>query len=348
MERYAFGLHGNTKCKSENRERREYGLAELAIAVCFAIALMLTPLAMRISWRIGAVDIPRDWRRMHTISIPRGGGLAILAAFTMSVLLFCNRSQTVFVGLCGGLTVFCIGLADDVCPLPPLVKLSVQALAAVVGALGFGAIGPIRFACSILWLILLTNAHNLIDGLDGLFGGTAVMEGLGLALILSFGDHRSEAICSVLLSAACLGFLRYNLPPAQIFAGDCGSGAVGFLLGYLSLPALFSPTWKMGVLAPIFVFAYPLTDLSAAVLRRVMRGQSPFQADRAHLHHRICAMGVSQKNCTAVLCGIAAMLTVCGVTLSRPALSWLATPTLSLSALGIVLFRHLLQRLAMH
>lgn len=293
-------------------------MPSFAVVGCFAAVLALTPLAMRLSWRIGAIDVPRDGRRMHTDTVPRAGGIAILTALTAVMLLTGPRIRAVWTGLAGGLAVFCIGLADDIKPLPPGARLAVQTLAALAGSLGVGVRSPGGLLGAVFWLLAVTNAHNFIDGLDGLFAGTAAAEGIGLALLLLLLGQEDRILLPLLLSAACAGFLRYNRPPARVFAGDCGSGAVGFLLGCAALPAFQTSVWLPGLLSPLLVFAYPLTDLTAAVLRRTAAGKSLFAADRAHLHHRICAMGIPQPAAAATLCGISAMLGTCGVLLARP------------------------------
>ncbi len=306
----------------------------IAIAGCFAAVIVLIPPVGRLAWRIGAVDVPRDWRRMHADSVPRAGGIAMLAAIGACLLLFCPHTVSLAAGLAGGLAVFCIGLADDICPLPAGARLGVQLLAATVAAIGSGVGTRVGLLPAVLWLVALTNAHNMIDGLDGLFAGTATVEGIGIALVLALSGMGERALEPLLISAACLGFLRYNRPPAKIFAGDCGSGAVGFLLGFAALPALEAPTWRLGILAPLFVFAYPLTDMTAAVVRRVLGGKSPFAADRAHLHHRISAMGLSVGSCAAVLVALTAVLALCGVLLTRAEYALYAGG----AAIGAVLF----------
>ena len=306
----------------------------IAIVGCFAAVIALIPPVGRLAWRIGAVDVPRDWRRMHTDSVPRAGGIAMLAAIGACWLLFCPHTVSLAAGLAGGLAVFCIGLADDIRPLPAGARLGVQLLAATVAAIGSGTGADVGLFPAVLWLVALTNAHNMIDGLDGLFAGTATVEGVGIALVLALSGAGDRALQPLLISAACLGFLRYNRPPAKIFAGDCGSGAVGFLLGFSALPALEAPVWRIGILAPLFVFAYPLTDMTAAVVRRVLGGKSPFAADRAHLHHRISAMGLSVASTAAVLVALTAVLTLCGVLLTREEYALGAVG----GALGAVLF----------
>lgn len=306
-----------------------------AIAGCFAAVVVLIPPVGRLAWKIGAVDVPRDWRRMHVESLPRAGGIAILAAVAAGWLLFCPHTLEMAAGLAGGLAVFCIGLADDIQPLPASVRFGVQVFAATVAVIGAGiATVPAQAFAAVLWLVALTNAHNLIDGLDGLFAGTATVEGIGIALVLTLGGMTEQALPPLLISAACLGFLRYNRPPASIFAGDCGSGAVGFLLGFVALPALRAPTWRLGFLAPLFVFAYPLTDMLTAVVRRILRGKSPFAADRAHFHHRICAVGVSAGVCASILVALTFALNLLGVLLAKPEYAIFAIG----AAIGAVLF----------
>ena len=306
----------------------------IAIVGCFAAVMLLIPPVGRLSWKIGAVDVPRDWRRMHADSVPRAGGIAMLAAIGVCWLLVCPHNAEYAAGLAGGLAVFCIGLADDIRPLSAWVRLGVQLLAAVTAVVGMGIPVSVRAVVAVLWLVALTNAHNLIDGLDGLFAGSATVEGVGIALVLLLSGMGARALPPLLISAACLGFLRYNRPPAEIFAGDCGSGSIGFLLGFVALPALLTPTWRLGTLAPLFVFAYPLTDLTAAVARRLLGGKSPFAADRAHLHHRICAMGVSTGACAMILISLNFVLNLFGVLLTRSDYAVFAVG----AALGALLF----------
>lgn len=313
-------------------------MLELVLVWCFAAVLVLTPASAWLGWRIGAVDIPRDRRRMHKDSVPRSGGIAVIGAVLTSWLLLGQGAPLVLYGAAGAGALFCIGLADDICPVPAVGKLVVQLLAALSVAYGSGAVrSPLRLAFTMLWLLLLTNAHNLIDGLDGLLAGTAAIEGIGLSVVLYLTGNSNAALLPLPVAVACVGFLRYNLPPASIFLGDCGSAGIGFLLGVCSLPALASPVWELGVLAPIFLFAYPLTDLFASVLRRLVNGTSIFAADRAHFHHRICARGISQPHCMCLLWLLTAAVTACGMLLCLPSLALAASGAMLLVALLLVL-----------
>ena len=257
--------------------------------VAWAAASLILPPLIALAWRVGALDVPRDQRRMHRDSVPRIGGVAIFLVFVIAVLLSGLEREGVRYTLAGASIVFLVGLADDLFTLPAWIKFFFQLIAAAFAVGGEGTASGLGVFAAVFWVILLTNAHNLIDGMDGLFAGTAVIECIGLTVVLLLlGQSGRETL---ILGAVCLAFRAKNRFPARIFAGDCGSGTVGFLLGMFSLPA-FAATWSFGILVPFLLFAYPIADLSAAVLRRLLRGRSIFAADRGHLHHRLYATGI--------------------------------------------------------
>ena len=167
----------------------------------------------------------------------------------------------------------------------------------------------------------MINAHNFIDGMDGLLCGCGAIECLMLGACFFIGGEGILGIVSLYLMAACLAFRIYNRYPAHVFAGDCGSEALGFAVGMISLP-LFEKGLHLSALAPFFVFAYPIIDLISSVARRILHGYSPFQADRAHLHHRVFAAGISHVQCTEILMSLCAVAGVLGVLISSEGL-WL-------------------------
>ncbi len=267
----------------------------------FGAAFALTPSVIRLSSFIGAVDTPRDWRRMHTQSIPRAGGLAIASGCCVGIFFADVPSKSFLLAMSGGGAVLLLGLADDILTLGAKCKLLVQIVAAAVAVLAGGYAKGSDTLWAILWVVLLANAHNFIDGLDGLFAGTATIEGVTLFFMLTMAGQGSEALAALAIAASCLGFRHYNRAPARIFAGDCGSATVGFMLGVLSLPLFFSGVGGFAVISPFLLFAYPCADLATAVLRRVLRGKSPFHADRGHLHHRLCDTGIPPVLCVRIL-----------------------------------------------
>ena len=313
-----------------------------AIAFVFLTAFVFVPPVGALAWQIGAVDVPRDRRRMHKRAIPRSGGLAIVGAFLIGCLLFCRIDAFLQNCLVGVTLVTAIGLLDDVMTLGAWSRLFVQTVAAWLGC--GGGLGTHTVA-SVLWVVLLTNAHNFIDGIDGLLAGCGAIESGALAVMLLFTGHGTLALASAMLSAACLAFRCYNRHPARVFAGDCGSGSIGYLLGVLSLPLFYEMRWSAGWLSPLLLFAYPIADLFCAVLRRITRGKHPFSADRAHLHHRICAQGIGQVECGRLLHLIGGMLALAGVLLCTDEFLILASISCALSAALLAQIGLLLRRI---
>ncbi len=311
----------------------------LALFACL-FAMVLTPISSLIAPRIGALDVPKDWRRMHRDAIPRCGGMAVFLSFLIACLAIGKPSPFLLWGLVGGALLFLLGLLDDIFCMGAFVKLLFQIFAAVL-SLSLGGFVPGRgLFFAVLWVLLLTNAHNFVDGLDGLFAGVASIEGAALCVIFLILGEDFYALPSLLLAAACLGFRHFNRFPARIFAGDCGSETVGFLLGFLSLPLFLGLPRGVGELTPLFLFAYPLTDLFTAVLRRLLRGKSPFAADRAHLHHRICDAGVLHPDCTKILLLITATMSGIAILLCNGQLVLFAGLACFLAAFLLIRLRY--------
>lgn len=303
-----------------------------AILAWAAVSLLLPPL-IALAWRVGALDVPRDQRRMHRDSVPRVGGVAIFSVFLIVVLLSGIEREGTRYTLAGASIVFSVGLADDLFTLPAWLKFFFQLIAAAFAVGAEGTASGIGVFAAVFWVILLTNAHNLIDGIDGLFAGTAAVECIGLtAVLFLLGESGREPL---ILAAVCLAFRAKNRFPARIFAGDCGSGTVGFLLGMFSLRA-FDATWNFGVLVPFLLFAYPIADLAAAVLRRLLRGRPIFAADREHLHHRLVATGIGVVASGRVLLAASGTFVALGVLFTKAEWQLIAAGA-CLCAVGILL-----------
>ena len=292
----------------------------LALFSAFVVALVvcnrMTPPVKRFAERIGAMDIPKDDRRVHNHPIPRMGGLAIIVGFFLAVLLFVPVSEKIYGIVIGAFIIAGMGFVDDIVNLKPTVKLVLQLFAAFV-CVRFGLVidavtwpvtqtdmelGWFGEPITILWIVLCTNAFNLIDGLDGLAAGVTAICSFFLLVssILFFTAEPSAAIILTALIGACLGFIPFNFNPAKIFMGDVGSQFLGFILATVSILGLFK-------LQTVVAFALPLADTGFAVIRRLAHGQSPFQADKGHFHHRLLALGMSQKQTVLVLYGVAAI-----------------------------------------
>ena len=277
-----------------------YNIFSFIIAATCAFAL--SPLCCRLAVKIGAVDIPADGRRMHTRATPRVGGLAVFFSLAVSAAVFFSRESSIIPLLSGGLVIISAGLIDDVYRMGPWQKLLLQfAAAAVAVVLGEWDV-PLGMA--VLWLVFLSNAFNLIDGLDGLCTRVAVFSSLGLTAL-------GGSPITWTLAGALMGFLPFNMRPARTFLGDTGSLFVGFALGVLSLELV----GEGRMLPLLFIFALPILDTSFAFFRRILKGKSPFSPDREHFHHKLVDRGFTHGEASLLLSLAALALSSIGVAL---------------------------------
>lgn len=305
----------------------------LALVLSAVLALIATPFVMKLTKKVGAMDVPKDERRMHHVPIPRMGGLAIIFGFTVSVLLFVNLDTQTCGILAGAAVIAALGIADDILALRAMPKFIVQLLAAAIVVLHgcrievfLGLHLPVwlSWIVSILWIVTITNAVNFIDGLDGLAAGvSAISAGTMLIvalLLLNSANPLNVVIASAIMLAsivgACIGFIPYNFNPARIFMGDTGSTFLGFMLSSISIYGLFKTYAVISFLVPFLVLGLPICDISFAVIRRLLHGQSPMHADRGHIHHRLIDMGFSQKQVVAICYLISAVLGLAAVVLT--------------------------------
>lgn len=297
----------------------------LAFAVSLLVAYVMTPPVKRFAEKVGAIDVPKDNRRVHDHPIPRMGGLAIFIGFMLSLIFFVPMSTKVTGLLVGSVIIAVMGGVDDIVSLNPWVKLAGQIVAALVAircGLVFDVIsnpnifaeeayieiGWLSIPLTMLWIVGCTNAVNLIDGLDGLAVGVSAISSLTMLIVSLFVSEPVVSIILAALTGACLGFMPYNLNPAKIFMGDVGSQLLGFVLSTASIMGLFKLHAIITFFVPLLALALPLADTIFAFFRRILHGQSPFKADKGHFHHRLLAMGLNQKQVVAVLYGISAVL----------------------------------------
>ena len=308
-------------------------VAAAALAAAALIALLSTPVIRSLAVRVGAVDVPRDGRRMHDHPIPRMGGLAIFFGFLLSVLLFLPLTGQLRSMLLGSVIIVILGIFDDIYALPAKPKFCVQIAAALVAVLGgnrivflsnlnifsselYWDLGWLSYPITILWIVGITNAVNLIDGLDGLACGVSTISSMTMLVIALVVAEADVAIIMAALAGACIGFLPYNLNPAKIFMGDTGSTFLGFVLAVVSIQGLFKYAAIISFAVPFLMLALPIFDTCFAIIRRVSKGQSPMSPDRSHIHHRLIDMGFSQKQAVAVLYVISAILGLSAVVLT--------------------------------
>jgi UDP-GlcNAc:undecaprenyl-phosphate GlcNAc-1-phosphate transferase len=303
-----------------------YGFLAFLFSVLLAFAL--TPAVRVLAIRIGAVDVPKDARRMHKQAIPLIGGLGIFISFFVSTLLFLERIDLKILGfLTGMLVMVVIGIIDDMKDMSAKKKLLGQLIGALFPVLTGTRIDfimiagePIHFPdwlsilLTLFWIVGITNAINLIDGLDGLACGVSVISSFCLVLTCIISSSQSNlALLALLLAGACLGFLPFNMHPAKMFMGDTGALMLGYALSTISVLGVFKFNALVSFLVPFLILGLPASDTITAIVRRILNKKSPFAADRGHLHHKLIDMGFSQRASVLILYSISALLGICAV-----------------------------------
>ena len=291
----------------------------------------------------GWVAVPALDRHLHSTPLPRLGGVAIFLAFLVSVgvallvswwnpsLSFGFSSKTLVTILLPGFLIFLLGVYDDIRTVGPYYKFTVQAVAgAMLFAGGLRILDlPVLFGyrhlswffalpLTILWVIAITNAFNLIDGLDGLAAGSALFSTLVLFVVALLNQTHLVALLSLALAGAVLGFLRYNFNPATIFLGDCGSLFIGFMLSALALQGAQKAPTIIAVAIPVVSFGLPILETALSVVRRFISGRPVFTADREHIHHKLLQRGLSHRQVVIVLYAVSAMFALLSLFLLLP------------------------------
>ena len=316
-----------------------WGDVAIAFILAFIVAFMATPYTIKLAKKIGAVDVPKDERRMHKRAMPKFGGPAVILGFLVSViylLIVMSLEDTIIlngpenygmklIGLFLGIVIISITcIIDDIKTIKPIVKLSGQLLVAIV-AVAFGIriesinvsiiqapeLGEILSTIvTIVWIVGVTNSINLIDGLDGLSSGISVISAISLLIIfLLNGSAMVPIILITALAGALVGFLPFNFAPAKTFIGDTGSNFLGYTISIIAILGMAKTYTLAVIILPLIVLGLPIFDTLWAIIRRLIKGKSIkaiFKADKGHLHHRIVARGFSQKQAVLILYGISA------------------------------------------
>ena len=305
----------------------------LAVFVAATMAtVMLTPLVRRACERLGWLDQPGEPRRVHRRAVPRLGGVSVLAGVVASVasLGFVDTLPAralreslpqLWQALAPAALAFLFGLYDDLRPARAPHKLAaLGCCGALFYALGgriellsvplFGVVelpGPASFALTVLWVVAVANAFNLIDGVDGLAAGAALFAALVMLVVALMLGHPLVALTACALCGALVGFLRYNFNPASIFLGDSGALFVGCLLAVLSVQGAQKASTAVAVVIPLLAFGVPVVDTGFTLVRRFVSGRPLLEGDREHIHHMLLARGWSQKRVVVVLYGACAL-----------------------------------------
>ena len=324
----------------ENKEEMAmWGDIAIALLLAFITAFVLTPHTMRLAKKVGAIDIPND-RRVNKKPMPRLGGIAVICGFLVStvyLLIVMNFEKTIdlfgteeywlkllgfFVGIIIlGVTCF----IDDAKGIPSWAKLIAQIAAAIIvvaSGIRIENIGIpfldnkvwlsdwLSYILTVAWIVGITNAINLMDGLDGLSSGITLISCISLIIIFTLNNSPLISILLITaLAGSIVGFLPFNFSPARTFIGDTGSNFLGFSLAIISILGIAKTYTAIVLIAPIIVLALPIFDTLFAIVRRIIKGKSlkaVFKADKGHLHHRLMKRGYTQKQAVLILYAITA------------------------------------------
>lgn len=298
--------------------------------LCFIVAVLITPAVKWLAFRIGATDKPNQ-RKVHQKIMPRLGGLAIFISFIIGYFVLKPASPYATAIVIGATIIVLTGVLDDIYELPPKWKLLGQIVAAVVVVYGgirvdfinlpFGGhlqFGLLSIPITMLWIIGITNAINLIDGLDGLAAGVSSIALVTIAgMAATMGNTYAFVFAmSLLLLGSTLGFLLYNFHPAKIFMGDTGALFLGYMISVLSLLG-FKNVTVFSLIIPILILGVPISDTLFAIVRRIVNKQPLSAPDKSHLHHCLLRLGYSHRQTVLIIYGMAAMFGLAAVLLSK-------------------------------
>ena len=313
-----------------------------ALLISVIVAFATTPLSIRLAHKLGVIDTPKDNRRMHKTPKPRFGGMAIFLGSMAAMIIPAGMNEKIKIAMMGGVLMYGLGVADDILDIKPLTKFISQVfIASAVFAMGirisfisnyFGSkatdananvlLGAgVAYIITVLWIVGITNAVNLMDGLDGLAAGSVAIMSSSLAYIAYIHGTRlgSMPVCIALVAVAggCLGFLPFNFSPAKTFMGDGGALYLGYMIAVLSVTSPLKQATVVGALIPMLTLAVPIFDTALAMLRRLLKHESMMHADKGHLHHHLMAAGFGQRRSVLIMYGIVGIMGIVAVLISR-------------------------------
>lgn len=294
--------------------------ASKIVLITFLFSSIIMFLMRKVAVHINAMDVPRSEegnRHIHKKATPKLGGVGIFLAFIFGYMLFGEQSIRMNSILIGSFIIILASIVDDIAPIRAIHKLLAQIVAAMVivfyggillnniTAFGYSFdFGILSYPITIIFIVACTNIINLIDGLDGLSGGICSIFYITIAIIGFYQGRFGSLVMllTLIMLGATLGFLLHNFHPAKIFAGD-GATFMGFIIAVITLLEFKGPA-LISFFAPVSILAIPILDTLFAIIRRLLKGQSPFKADKQHLHHQLLGMNFSQTMTVLIIYGI--------------------------------------------
>lgn len=304
----------------------------IAVFASFITVLLVTPLVMKLAVKIGATDKP-DSRKVHTKLMPRLGGLAIFIGVAVGYFISGLYNEHIYSITLGGILIIALGILDDKYQISAKVKFAGQlgvAILIVQSGLTIDFIyipfadkidvGFLSIPITILWIVGITNAINLIDGLDGLAAGISSICIGTIAFMAAVNGNVLIFTIAVVVLASTLGFLFFNFHPAKIFMGDTGSLFLGYIISILSLLGLYKSVTLFSFVVPIIILGVPVFDTTFAIIRRIVNKKPISAPDKSHLHHRIMALGFSHRATVLIIYALGIIFSASGLVFSKATL----------------------------
>lgn len=304
----------------------------IAFISAVIISFIMTPPARRLAIKVGAMDVPKEPRKIHNKPMPYFGGLAIYISIMACMFVYMPHNATNLYIMAGATIIVLTGIVDDMYDMPAKVKLLMQIVAALVAIKGGVQIhfitNPLSetgmsyllswlsYPLTLFWLVGITNTINLIDGLDGLASGVASIAATTLLFTTSKMGHDFIVTQCAIIAGASLGFLPFNFNPAKIFMGDTGALLLGYMLAVTSVMGMVKSVAAVALAVPVFALGLPIFDTAFAIIRRFINKKPIMQADKEHLHHRLMKSGLNQRQTVLIMYFISMMLGIVAITIA--------------------------------
>lgn len=304
----------------------------IAFISAVIISFIMTPPARQLAIKVGALDVPKDPRKIHNKPMPYFGGLAIYISIMACMFVYLPHTRTNLFIMAGATLIVLTGIVDDMYGMPAKVKMLMQLAAAFIALRGGVQIhfitNPLSetgmsyllswlsYPITLFWIVGITNTINLIDGLDGLASGVATIAATTLLFTAAKMGHDFIMMQCAIIAGASLGFLPFNFNPAKIFMGDTGSLLLGYMLAVTSVSGMVKSVAAVALAVPVFALGLPIFDTTFAIIRRYLNNKPIMQADKEHLHHKLMKIGLNQRQTVLIMYFISMMLGIVAVVIA--------------------------------
>lgn len=317
----------------------------IAFFSALIISFILTPPARQLAFKVGALDVPKDPRKIHKKPMPYFGGLAIYVAIISCIFVYMPHSKTNISIMIGATIIVLTGIVDDMYGMNAKLKLIMQIVAATVAiyggvqihfitnplsASGMSLLRNLTIPITLFWIVGITNTINLIDGLDGLASGIASIAATTLLFTAALKGYDFIVMQCAIIAGASLGFLPFNFNPAKIFMGDTGALLLGYMLAVTSILGMVKSVAAVALVVPVFALGLPIFDTAFAIIRRFINKKPIMEADKDHLHHKLMRKGLNQRQTVLIMYFISMVLGLTAIIVAD------AEPVVGFTIVGVV------------